>query len=187
MRQRSVVNRGKYKSFSKAQKRWLKRRQAIEPTIGHVKHDHRTDAGSEVVHRAMRAACRAVRGWLQHPVADAGVAAPDAGQRPEARFLHLARVRAGWWPVWPSWAPWRAQARPVDFWPRDVPVTNAVLVAPTPSFNWLKWILQVRLSGNVACQLCRQRIKDAGNSPLTKHSTKAKTPASDEAGVELEY
>jgi IS5 family transposase len=36
-----VVHRGRIKSMSKAQRRQLKRRQAIEPTIGHVKHDNR--------------------------------------------------------------------------------------------------------------------------------------------------
>ena len=36
-----VVHRGKYKSLSKQQRRWLKRRQAIEPAIGHAKQDHR--------------------------------------------------------------------------------------------------------------------------------------------------
>ena len=36
-----VVHRGRIKSMSKAQRKQLKRRQAIEPTIGHVKHDNR--------------------------------------------------------------------------------------------------------------------------------------------------
>lgn len=30
-----IVHRGKYKSLSKQQRRWLERRQAIEPGIGH--------------------------------------------------------------------------------------------------------------------------------------------------------
>ena len=36
-----VVHRGRIKSMSEPQKRLLKRRQAIEPAIGHVKHDNR--------------------------------------------------------------------------------------------------------------------------------------------------
>jgi transposase, IS5 family len=36
-----VVHRGRIKSMSARQKRQLKRRQAIEPAIGHVKHDNR--------------------------------------------------------------------------------------------------------------------------------------------------
>lgn len=36
-----VVHRGRIKSMSEAEKKVLKRRQAIEPVIGHTKHDHR--------------------------------------------------------------------------------------------------------------------------------------------------
>ena len=36
-----VVHRGRIKSMSERQKKQLKRRQAIEPAIGHVKHDNR--------------------------------------------------------------------------------------------------------------------------------------------------
>ena len=35
-----LIHRGKHKSLTSTQRRWLKRRQAIEPIIGHVKHDH---------------------------------------------------------------------------------------------------------------------------------------------------
>ena len=34
---------GKYKPLTKQQRRWLKRRQALEPAIGHLKLDHRMD------------------------------------------------------------------------------------------------------------------------------------------------
>ena len=44
-----IHHRGKIKSMSKQQKRWLRRRQAVEPVIGHLKSDHRMDrAGSRV-------------------------------------------------------------------------------------------------------------------------------------------
>jgi IS5 family transposase len=36
-----IIHRGKYKSLTKQQRRWLKRRQAVEPVIGHLKSDHR--------------------------------------------------------------------------------------------------------------------------------------------------
>ena len=36
----ALIHRGKYKSLSQEQRRWLKRRQAIEPLIGHTKQDH---------------------------------------------------------------------------------------------------------------------------------------------------
>ena len=35
-----IIHRGKYKSLTKQQRKWLKRRQAIEPLIGHTKSDH---------------------------------------------------------------------------------------------------------------------------------------------------
>lgn len=38
-----IIHRGKYKSLTKQQRRWLKRRQAVETAIGHLKSDHRMD------------------------------------------------------------------------------------------------------------------------------------------------
>jgi len=38
-----IIHRGKFKSLTALQRRWLKRRQAIEPAIGHAKADHRMD------------------------------------------------------------------------------------------------------------------------------------------------
>jgi len=35
-----LIHRGKHRTLTSTQRRWLKRRQAIEPIIGHVKHDH---------------------------------------------------------------------------------------------------------------------------------------------------
>lgn len=35
-----VIHRGKSKTMTDVQRRWLKRRQAIEPAIGHTKHDN---------------------------------------------------------------------------------------------------------------------------------------------------
>ena len=49
-----IIHRGKYKSLTDEEKRLLKRRQAIEPLIGHTKADHRMD-----------------RCWLQGAVGDA--------------------------------------------------------------------------------------------------------------------
>ena len=34
-----IIHRGKYKSLTKPRRRWLKRRQAIESAIGHLKQD----------------------------------------------------------------------------------------------------------------------------------------------------
>jgi transposase, IS5 family len=49
-----IIHRGKYKSLTSQQRRWLKRRQAIEPMIGHAKSDNRMD-----------------RCWLQGAIGDA--------------------------------------------------------------------------------------------------------------------
>jgi IS5 family transposase len=49
-----IIQRGKYKSLTAQQRRWLKRRQAVEPAIGHLKSDYRMD-----------------RCWLQGQLGDA--------------------------------------------------------------------------------------------------------------------
>lgn len=38
-----IIHRGKYKSLTNPQRRWLKRRQAVEPAIGYLKSDHHMD------------------------------------------------------------------------------------------------------------------------------------------------
>ena len=40
---KQIIHRGKFKSLSPQQKGWLRRRQAIEPAIGHLKSDNRMD------------------------------------------------------------------------------------------------------------------------------------------------
>ena len=49
-----IIHRGRIKSLSRQQKKWLRRRQAVEPAIGHLKSDHRMD-----------------RCWLQGTLGDA--------------------------------------------------------------------------------------------------------------------
>jgi IS5 family transposase len=49
-----IIHRGKLKRLSPQQKGWLRRRQAVEPAIGHLKSDHRMD-----------------RCWLQGALGDA--------------------------------------------------------------------------------------------------------------------
>jgi IS5 family transposase len=39
----TIIHRGKFKSLNATERRWLKRRQAVEPAIGHLKADHRMD------------------------------------------------------------------------------------------------------------------------------------------------
>ena len=38
-----LIHRGKFKQLTQEQRRWLRRRQAVEPAIGHLKADHGTD------------------------------------------------------------------------------------------------------------------------------------------------
>ena len=38
-----IIHLGKYKSLTKPRRRWLRRRQAVEPAIGHLKPEHRMD------------------------------------------------------------------------------------------------------------------------------------------------
>jgi len=67
------VHRGRFKSMTNRQRRWLKRRQAIEPAIGHLKADHRMNrcwlAGSlgDALHAVLCAAGYNLR-WLLRAV-----------------------------------------------------------------------------------------------------------------------
>ena len=72
-----IIQRGKYKSLTKQQRRWLKRRQAVEPPIGHLKLDHRID-----------------RCWLQGELGDALHAVLYASSY-NLRWLPRAMLRLG--------------------------------------------------------------------------------------------
>lgn len=72
-----IIHRGKYKSLTRQQRRWLKRRQAVEPAIGHLKTDHRMD-----------------RCWLQGQLGDALHAVLCAAGY-NLRWLMRAMVRLG--------------------------------------------------------------------------------------------
>ena len=75
-----VIHRGKFKSLTPKQKTWLKRRQAIEPLIGHTKADHRMDrcwlkgADGDALHAVLCAAGFNIR-WLLRAIAKMGLAA----------------------------------------------------------------------------------------------------------------
>jgi IS5 family transposase len=72
-----IIHRGRYKSLPSQQKRWLKRRQAIEPMIGHTKSDHRMDrcwlqgALGDALHALSCAAGYNIR-WLLRAIARLG-------------------------------------------------------------------------------------------------------------------
>ncbi len=69
-----LIHRGKSKSLSNEQRKWLKRRQAIEPAIGHAKSDHRMDrcwlggATGDALHAVLCAAGFNIR-WLLRAIA----------------------------------------------------------------------------------------------------------------------
>ena len=73
-----VVHRGKRKRLTAEQQRLLKRRQAIEPIIGHLKADHRMDrcwlkgATGDALHAVLCAAGYNI-GWLLRMIAKKGV------------------------------------------------------------------------------------------------------------------
>ena len=75
-----VIHRGKAKSLTARQKSWLRRRQAVEPVIGHLKSDHGMQRcwlkGSEgdALHAVLCAAGFNIR-WLLRPIAARGLAA----------------------------------------------------------------------------------------------------------------
>jgi IS5 family transposase len=111
-----IIHRGKFKSLTKLQRRWLKRRQAIEPAIGHAKADHRMDRcwllgeTGDALHalscalgynirwlmRAMQAKARRALSWLLRMVA---VRAEHDGHGWEARsgWLQAAVSRLKRW------------------------------------------------------------------------------------------
>jgi transposase, IS5 family len=73
-----IIHRGRYRSLSKQERRWLKRRQAVEPAIGHLKADHRLDrcwlkgAVGDALHAISCAAGYNLR-WLMRAIAKLGI------------------------------------------------------------------------------------------------------------------
>jgi len=83
-----IIHRGKIKSLSRQQKKWLRRRQAVEPAIGHLKSDHRMDrcwlqgAVGDALHTISCAAGFNLR-WLLRAIPDLQAA---------ARCMHVPRL-----------------------------------------------------------------------------------------------
>lgn len=78
-----MVHRGQNKTLTNVQRTWLRRRQAIEPSIGHLKADHRMDRcwlkGSEgdVLHALLCAAGFNIR-WLLRAITARGLTASSS-------------------------------------------------------------------------------------------------------------
>jgi IS5 family transposase len=87
-----IIHRGWYKTMSPQQKAWLRRRQAVEPAIGHLKSDHRMD-----------------RCWLQGALGDAlHTLSCAAGYN--LRWLMRAITRLGLGPAFLRLLQWAALA-----------------------------------------------------------------------------
>ncbi|GAB1424437.1 hypothetical protein MASR2M16_16710 [Thauera terpenica] len=82
-----VIHRGKYKSLTRQQRRWLKRRQAVEPAIGHLNSDHRMDRCwlkgqlGDALHAVLCASGYNLR-WLLRAIVRLGLRAAAALLRP---------------------------------------------------------------------------------------------------------
>lgn len=83
-----IIHRGKYKSLTKQQCRWLKRRQAVEPAIGDLKSGHRMDRCWLAVATGTRST-RCLRGRLQPELA---AARNRASRQQTAVFVHVGVV-----------------------------------------------------------------------------------------------
>jgi len=97
-----LLHRGKARTLTAQQLRWVKRRQAVEPTIGHVKLDHRMDrcwlagATGDALHAVLCAAGYNIR-WLLRAIQRNGLKALFAALAELWRALrHGARSP---WPV----------------------------------------------------------------------------------------
>ncbi|MGX8281011.1 IS5 family transposase [Xanthomonas oryzae pv. oryzae] len=92
-----IIHRGKFKRLTDEQRRWLKRRQAVEPAIGHLKHDNGMDrcwlqgANGDALHAVLCAAGDNIRRLLRAMVRLGlkGLFAPMV-----ARLIMLATVLA---------------------------------------------------------------------------------------------
>jgi IS5 family transposase len=93
-----LIHRGKIKSLDVQQRKWLKRRQAIEPAIGHTKSDHRMDRcwlqGSigDALHAVLCAAGYNIR-WLLRAIARSGLGVLTFGILQAAMWVRIAYER----------------------------------------------------------------------------------------------
>ena len=73
-----IIHRGRFKSLTDQQRRWLKRRQAVEPAIGHLKHDTGMDRcwlqgqTGDALHAVLCAAGYNIR-WLLRAITRLGL------------------------------------------------------------------------------------------------------------------
>ncbi len=100
-----IVHRGKAKRISEKKRRLLRRRQAIEPIIGHLKSDHRMDRchlkgeTGDRLHAVLCAAGYNIR-WLLRMIAKKGVAFL---RRLYLRLCEAAAIRPSWSQTQRTW------------------------------------------------------------------------------------
>lgn len=99
---KEIIHRGKFKSLSKQQKGWLKRRSAVEPAIGHLKSDHRMDrcwlqgAVGDALHSISCAAGYNLR-WLMRAIVRLGIS-PFFLRLLQAVLSQARGLQARYWP-----------------------------------------------------------------------------------------
>ena len=100
-----IVHRGKSKRISEQERKLLKRRQAIEPIIGHLKADHRMDRchlkgeQGDRLHALLCAAGYNIR-WLLRMIVKKGV---PFLRRLYLRLCAMAGVQPSWWLTLRTW------------------------------------------------------------------------------------
>ena len=100
-----IVHRGKAKRISEQERKQLRRRQAIEPIIGHLKADHRMDrchlkgAQGDRLHAVLCAAGCNIK-WLLRMIAKKGI---TFLQRLYLRLCAAAGVLPNWARALRSW------------------------------------------------------------------------------------
>lgn len=94
-----IIHRGRSKSLTDQQRRWLKRRQAVEPAIGHLKHDNGMDrcwlqgATGDALHAVLCAAGYNIR-WLLRAIVRLGL--KGLLLRLIATLVQLEQARHAW-------------------------------------------------------------------------------------------
>jgi IS5 family transposase len=94
----NIIHRGKYKTLTDQQRRWLKRRQAIEPLIGHTKSDHRMDrcwlqgALGDALHALCCAAGYNIR-WLMRAIVHLAAGRPSCALFELVSWARISVVR----------------------------------------------------------------------------------------------
>jgi hypothetical protein len=129
---KQIIHRGRYKTLTPQQKGWLRRRQAVERAIGHLKSDHRMDR----CWRRAHSATRRIRSAVPRATTCAGCCAQSSVWPWGSHFcLHLLQLM-----FWPA-------AGPTSFTGRARPHTPALGCRPRHRSNSAPAAASDRFSG----------------------------------------